>query len=84
MPLESVAPTLANAGALVVLAVALFVIAVTLRRDVNGGLAARVAALEQSDRRNVARIHQLETAMRDNGVPVPPWPEEATKESAAA
>lgn len=80
--MEAVGYGLANAGALVVFSLALLVIARALRQDVATGLAERVAKLEKASERQINRIHQLETAMRDAGVPVPPWP--AEKETAAA
>ncbi|WP_154793306.1 hypothetical protein [Occultella kanbiaonis] len=72
--LDSLPGLIANAGALVVLALALLRIAVTLRRDTAEELTRRVGALETEYRYAVARIYQLETTMREAGMTVPPWP----------
>jgi hypothetical protein len=73
----------AQAGALVALAIALLIIAVALRRDVSGGLERRVQQLETRLTAETARRVQLEAAMVAAGLPVPPWPDTITQESAA-
>ena len=73
--MDVLAPVLENLTGLALVAVAVLWLVITLRRDVAGGLAERVRALEEGPRRWVGRVHQLETAMIAAGVPVPPWPE---------